>query len=74
MPVDAHLMIEDPDSIAPKYAQVGCNSVSFHFEAAKNCHQIIADNGVAGLIAIPTFAPFDLISAIVWRQFLAASK
>ena len=36
LPVDAHLMIEDPDSIAPKYAQNGCSSVTFHLEAAQN--------------------------------------
>jgi len=29
LPIDAHLMIEDPDTIAPKYAQAGCNL--FHF-------------------------------------------
>ena len=43
LPIDAHLMIEDPDNIAPKYAQAGCDSVSFHFEAVKNCRQTIAD-------------------------------
>ena len=55
LPIDAHLMIEDPDTIAPKYAQTGCNSVSFHFEAAKNCRQTIADiksNGAKVGIAI----------------------
>ena len=27
LPVDAHLMIEDPDRWAPQYAEVGCESV-----------------------------------------------
>jgi len=35
LPVDAHLMIEDPDRWAPAYAEVGCVSVTFHAEAAK---------------------------------------
>lgn len=34
LPVDAHLMIEDPDRFAPAYAQAGCASVTFHLEAA----------------------------------------
>ncbi|MGH3360355.1 MAG: ribulose-phosphate 3-epimerase [Nocardioidaceae bacterium] len=33
-PVDAHLMIEDPDRWAPAYAEAGASSVTFHVEAA----------------------------------------
>ncbi|OKL52418.1 ribulose-phosphate 3-epimerase [Buchananella hordeovulneris] len=35
LPVDAHLMIADPDRWAPAYAEVGCASVTFHAEAAQ---------------------------------------
>jgi len=35
MPLDAHLMIEDPDRWAPAYAEAGAGSVTFHAEAAK---------------------------------------
>jgi ribulose-phosphate 3-epimerase len=35
LPVDVHLMIEDPDRWAPAYAEAGCGSVTFHVEAAK---------------------------------------
>jgi ribulose-phosphate 3-epimerase len=34
IPIDAHLMIEDPDRWAPAYAEAGCSSVTFHVEAA----------------------------------------
>jgi ribulose-phosphate 3-epimerase len=34
-PLDAHLMIEDPDRWAPAYAEAGAGSVTFHVEAAK---------------------------------------
>ena len=34
LPLDAHLMIEDPDRWAPSYAEAGCGSVTFHVEAA----------------------------------------
>ena len=34
LPIDVHLMIEDPDRWAPAYAEAGCGSVTFHIEAA----------------------------------------
>jgi ribulose-phosphate 3-epimerase len=34
IPIDAHLMIDDPDRLAPAYAEAGCASVTFHVEAA----------------------------------------
>ena len=35
LPVDCHLMIEDPDRWAPSYAEVGAHNVTFHAEAAR---------------------------------------
>ena len=35
LPLDAHLMIEDPDRWAPAYAEAGAGSVTFHAEAAQ---------------------------------------
>jgi ribulose-phosphate 3-epimerase len=34
LPLDVHLMIEDPDRWAPEYAETGAYSVTFHVEAA----------------------------------------
>jgi ribulose-phosphate 3-epimerase len=34
LPVDCHLMIDDPDRWAPQYAEAGAGSVTFHAEAA----------------------------------------
>lgn len=34
-PIDAHLMIEDPDRWAPLYVEAGASSVTFHVEAVK---------------------------------------
>jgi ribulose-phosphate 3-epimerase len=34
LPLDCHLMIEDPDRWAPAYAEAGARSVTFHVEAA----------------------------------------
>jgi ribulose-phosphate 3-epimerase len=35
LPVDCHLMIDDPDRWAPSYAEAGAASVTFHVEAAR---------------------------------------
>jgi len=35
LPMDVHLMIEDPDRWAPDYAAAGVQTVTFHAEAAK---------------------------------------
>ena len=34
LPIDCHLMIEDPDRWAPAYAEAGARAVTFHVEAA----------------------------------------
>jgi ribulose-phosphate 3-epimerase len=35
IPMDLHLMIEDPDGWAPAYVEAGAGSVTFHVEAAR---------------------------------------
>jgi ribulose-phosphate 3-epimerase len=35
LPIDTHLMIEDPDRWAPAYAEAGARNVTFHAEAAQ---------------------------------------
>ncbi|MEY3926210.1 MAG: hypothetical protein RIS16_161 [Actinomycetota bacterium] len=64
LPVDAHLMICDPDSIAPKYAEQGTNSVTFHFEAANNVASTISNirsNGAKVGLAIKPATSFQEI-------------
>ncbi|WP_062306276.1 ribulose-phosphate 3-epimerase [Demequina subtropica] len=43
LPIDAHLMIDDPDRWAPRYAEAGAASVTFHLEAARDPRAIAAD-------------------------------
>ena len=47
-PVDAHLMITDPDRWAPPYAEAGCRSVTFHVEAADDPRGVARDIRAAG--------------------------
>ena len=68
LPVDAHLMIADPDNSAPKYAQAGCVSVTFHLEAAKNVGQTITDvksNGAKVGVAVKPGTSLSLIEPFI---------
>jgi ribulose-phosphate 3-epimerase len=62
LPVDAHLMIDDPDMWAPRYAEAGANSVTFHMEAAAAPVRIARDLrklGVRAGIAIKPGTPVE---------------
>jgi ribulose-phosphate 3-epimerase len=55
LPVDAHLMVADVDQIAPKYAEVGCASVTIHAEATADIRstlRAIRSNGARASLAL----------------------
>jgi len=61
LPVDAHLMVDNPDEIAPLYAENGCTSVTFHLEAATDVANTIKDirsNGAKVGLAIKPATQF----------------
>jgi ribulose-phosphate 3-epimerase len=57
VPLDAHLMIDDPDRNAVTYVEAGCGSVTFHAEAAaapvRLAREIRAAGGRAGMALRP---------------------
>jgi ribulose-phosphate 3-epimerase len=62
LPVDAHLMIDDPDTWAPRYAEAGASSVTFHLEAAAAPVRIARDLrklGVRAGVAIKPGTPVE---------------
>ena len=48
IPLDCHLMIDDPDRWAPQYAEAGGSSVTFHIEAASDPRRVARDLRAAG--------------------------
>jgi ribulose-phosphate 3-epimerase len=48
IPMDCHLMIEDPDRWAPPYAEAGAYNVTFHAEATDNPVAVAKDIRAAG--------------------------
>jgi ribulose-phosphate 3-epimerase len=51
LPLDCHLMIDDPDRWAPRYAEAGAANVTFHVEAAKDAVQTARAIRAAGALA-----------------------
>jgi ribulose-phosphate 3-epimerase len=48
LPMDCHLMIDDPDRWAPAYIEAGAKSATFHIEAAAKPVQIAKDVRAVG--------------------------
>jgi len=62
VPLDAHLMIEDPDSNAVEYVEAGCGSVTFHVEAAAAPVRLareIRSHGARAAMALKPATPVD---------------
>lgn len=62
LPLDAHLMIEDPDRWAPAYAEAGCGSVTFHIEAARDAKTLareIRNQGARASMALKPGTPLE---------------
>lgn len=60
-PIDAHLMIADPDRWAPGYAEAGCASVTFHVEAAADPRMLARNLRAAGARAGMALKPATAI-------------
>jgi len=55
VPLDVHLMVTDADANAPKYAETGAASVTFHLEAAADpvaTAAAIRSNGARAAVAV----------------------
>lgn len=49
LPLDCHLMIENPDEFIPAFADAGADWIGVHYEACRHLHrtlQLIADHGM----------------------------
>jgi ribulose-phosphate 3-epimerase len=71
LPVDCHLMIEQPDRWAPAYAEAGVDSVTFHIEAAaapvrlaRELRRLGARSGIAVRPATPVEPLEDLLPEV----------
>jgi ribulose-phosphate 3-epimerase len=62
LPLDCHLMIEEPDRHAPAYAEAGARSVTFHAEAAQapvRLARMLRSAGARAGLALRPATPID---------------
>ena len=67
-PVDAHLMISNPDQMVPEYLSAGADIVTFHYEATAHANRLanlIREKGAKAGIAINPGTPVSALDAII---------
>ena len=63
VPLDCHLMIEDPERWAPGYAEAGARNVTVHAEACRDPRAVARDLRAAGSLAGLALKPGTPLSA-----------
>ena len=68
LPLDCHLMIEDPDAFIPAFAEAGANLISVQQEACRHLHRtlqhIVEHNCLPGVVINPA-TPVDTLIEIL---------
>lgn len=68
LPLDVHLMIENPDAYIPMFAKAGASVITVHQETAPHLHrtiQLIKANGVKAGVVINPATPVEMIREIL---------
>jgi ribulose-phosphate 3-epimerase len=68
LPLDCHLMIENPDEFIPAFAEAGASWVSVHYEACRHLHrslELIAQHGMKPAVVINPATRVELLSEIL---------
>ena len=68
MPVDVHLMVDDPEQSVGWYLEAGADIVTFHYEAQRHAHRLatlIREHGALASVAINPGTPVAALSAIL---------
>jgi len=62
LPISTHLMVTNPDSLIPKFAEYGSNYISFHVEAVPHIHRslmFIKSFGIKAGVALNPLTPIE---------------
>ena len=68
IPLDVHLMIENPDQYIPEFAAAGANIITVHVEATKHLHrtlQLIRESGVKLGVTLNPATPLVAIEEVL---------
>lgn len=67
-PFEAHLMVEDPDQLAHRYVEAGCDMLIVHAEACKHLHRTlghIRELGAQPAVALNPSTPISVIEHVL---------
>lgn len=68
LPVDVHLMIDNPDEKVEGYLDAGADILTFHYEAATHAHRIVSsirNRGAKASIALNPATPVSVLEPII---------
>lgn len=68
IPLDVHLMIDNPEQYAADFAKAGADFVTFHFEATPHVHRVLSHIRQAGAgsgLALTPSTPIEALSEMV---------
>jgi len=68
VPFEAHLMIEEPDLLIPRFVEAGCEIIIVHAETCTHLHrtlQSIRDLGASPAVALNPHTPIDLLTDLL---------
>ncbi|TCP52460.1 ribulose-5-phosphate 3-epimerase [Tumebacillus sp. BK434] len=68
LPLDVHLMIENPDLYVPSFVKAGADIISVHVEATRHLHrslQLIRSLGAKASVALNPHTPVSMIEHVL---------
>ena len=68
LPLDCHLMIENPDNFIPAFADAGANWVGVHYEACRHLHrtvELIREHGMEPGVVVNPATPIALLIPVL---------
>ncbi|MCT2342828.1 ribulose-phosphate 3-epimerase [Niallia taxi] len=68
LPLDVHLMIENPDQYIPAFAKAGADIITVHAEACPHLHrtlQLIKEHGVKPGVVLNPSTPVEMIKHVI---------
>ncbi|TYR82678.1 ribulose-phosphate 3-epimerase [Priestia megaterium] len=68
LPLDVHLMIENPDQYIPTFAKAGADILTIHAEACTHLHrtiQLIKEHGMKVGVALNPATPIDVVKHVL---------
>ncbi len=68
VPFEAHLMIEEPDTLIPSFVQAGCELIIVHAETTRHLHRTLAlvrESGASAAVALNPSTPLTEVEHVL---------